>query len=283
MIFLYDQWDEFCRKLKEKNLISIPAATVLSKRKSSEQLTTRFIMLKHDVETNPGKALALARIENKHSHKGSYYVQAYLLHNAKNIEILKQIQELGHEVSYHHDVMDSNKGNIHKASVEFQKNIEMFEKNGFSVETVCQHGNPIVGRVGYSSNRDFFRDCNIANRYSHITEMMVNFKSKMGADYLYISDAGYGWKIIFDPENNDIEKSEDKDISLINLDDVMKRMEDGSSVIISTHPHRWNSNAFEAIVAEFLFISIKKVAKCALKIPIMKKFMGRYYYFAKKI
>lgn len=278
MIFVYKQWDDFCRKLKDNGFASVSAATILKIKPDKP-----FLILKHDVETNPLKALRLAQIESKYSHIGSYYVQAYLLNNSKNIDVLKQIQELKHEVSYHHDVMDSNKGDIYKAAEEFQRNIELFENNGFYVQTVCQHGNPIIDRDGYSSNRDFFRNAKVTQMYEHISEIMVNFKSRINEDYKYISDVGYGWKIIFDPENNDIIKSENKDICLGNLDEVMCVIKSENSVIVSTHPHRWHSNVVSAQTKEIVFKSIKYSTKCILKIPFMKKMMGKFYYLAKKI
>jgi hypothetical protein len=277
-MFIYKQWDEFCRKLNEKALTSLTAVSALH-----ENPDEHFIILKHDVETNPKKALRLAQIENSYSLKGSYYVQAYLLHSSKNIEILKRIQELGHEVSYHHDVMDSNKGDIQKAEDEFKKNIEMFERAGFPMQTVCQHGNPVMNRVGYSSNRDFFRNVEMASKYAHITEIMVNFKKRLGRNYRYITDAGYGWKVIFDPETNDFIKSDDKDIPLRALDEVIKVIESGSSVIISTHPHRWHKHVVIGRVKDVQFKAIKTMAKVMLKIPFLKKIMVRFYYLAKKI
>ena len=278
MIFVYKQWDEFCRKLKDNGFASVSAATILKAKPDKP-----FLVLKHDVETNPSKALRFAQIESKYSHKGSYYVQAYLLNNSKNINILKQIQELGHEVSYHHDVMDSNKGDINKAAEEFRRNIELFENNDFYVRTVCQHGNPVIDRDGYLSNRDFFRNAKMVQMYEHISEIMVNFKSRIDEDYKYISDAGYGWKIIFDPENNDIVNSEEKDIALENLDKVLDVIKNQKSVIVSTHPHRWYSNVASAQAKEIVFKSIKYSIKCMLKIPFMKKMMGKFYYLAKKI
>lgn len=277
-MFIYKQWDEFCRNLKDDGFISVSASTVLKERSAKP-----FLVLKHDVETNPSKALRLAQIESKYSHKGSYYVQAYLLDNKKNIDILKKIQNLGHEVSYHHDVMDSNKGNLDKAKEEFQRNVELFEKNGFIINTVCQHGNPVVERNGYSSNRDFFRNVKIAHQFKHISEIMVNFKMSIYKDYKYISDAGYGWKIIFDPENNDVVDSSDKDINLENLDAVLNIISNENSVIVSTHPHRWNKNITNAKTKNAVFKFVKFTAKSMLKIPFMKKLMGRFYYLAKKI
>jgi len=277
-MFIYKQWEDFCKQLNDEGINSVTALSVLEDKKNKP-----FLILKHDVETNPLKALRLAEIESKYYHHGSYYVQVYLLNNEKNIRTLKKIQKLGHEVSYHHDVMDSNKGDLVKAKDEFHKNVSLFEEHGFQIKTVCQHGNPVIERDGYTSNRDFFRNSEIQEFFSEISEIMVDYKSRINADYKYISDAGYGWKVIYDPENNDVINNSDKDISLHDLDNVLKFIKQHGSVIISTHPHRWNSNLIKARAKDGIFKLIKATAKALLKIPYMKKFMGRFYYLAKKI
>lgn len=280
-MFIYKQWDEFCKGLKDNNIVSITATEALECEFSISD--KQFIILKHDVETNLIKALHLAEIEYKYSHKGSYYVQAYLLDSKKNISILNKIKEFGHEVTYHYDVLDHCKGDMRKAELEFGDNLRLFEDNGFSVKTVCQHGNPIVNRNGYNSNRDFFRNINVANHYHKIKDIMVNYKDSINREYLYISDAGYGWKIIFDPENNDIVKSDNLNIHLKNLDDVIELIVSGKSVILSTHPHRWSRNVAEARIKNMMFKTIKTIAKSVIKLSFMNRFLSKYYYLAKKI
>lgn len=277
-MFIYNQWETFCKKLDDAGINSITAASLIDKNCDES-----FLVLKHDVETDPSKALELAKIENKYNHKGSYYVQGYLLKNKKNISILKEIQKLGHEVSYHHDVMDSNNGDINGAKKEFEDYIKLFKDNEFVIKTVCQHGNPVVERNGYNSNRDFFRNSNIRKYFEEISEIMVNFKDKTNTDYKYISDAGYGWKVIYDPENNDIIESSSKDIALNDLEGVLKYIQNNESIILSTHPHRWNRSQVKAKAKNILFVSIKRIAQLLFKIPLLKKVMSRYYYLAKKI
>jgi len=277
-MFIYNQWESFCKKLDNAGINSITAASLIDKNCDES-----FLVLKHDVETDPSKALKLAKIENRYNHKGSYYVQGYLLKNKKNIPILKEIQKLGHEVSYHHDVMDSNKGDLNGAKKEFEDYIKLFKDNEFVIKTVCQHGNPVVERNGYNSNRDFFRDLKIREYFEDISEIMVNFKDKTKTDYKYISDAGYGWKFIYDPENNDIIDSSSKDIALNDLEGVLKYIQNNESIILSTHPHRWNRSFLKAKAKNILFVSIKRIAKFLFKIPLFKKVMSRYYYLAKKI
>lgn len=275
-MFIYKNWDNFCRTLSENGIKSITASTELAEKNKN------FLILKHDVEDTPEKALNLAKIEAKYGHKGVYYIQAYLM-TEKNIPVFNEIKELGHEVSYHHDVMDATEGNINEALRVFNNNRKVFEKYGFPLLTVCQHGNPIAKRIGYHSNRDFFRNEYIKNQIPDICEIMVDYKQRIDVDYKYISDAGYSWKMIFDPENNDITENSDKDTVIGSLDNVIEFIKNHSAVIISTHPHRWCKSNITAAAKNYVFLIIRKTARILYKIPIVKKLLEKFYFLAKKI
>lgn len=58
------------------------------------------------------------------------------MNDPKNVELLSEMQANGHEISYHYDVMDSNKGDIDKAMEEFEQNAETFRHNGFDEGSV---------------------------------------------------------------------------------------------------------------------------------------------------
>lgn len=275
MIFVYKRWDDFCKKLHENNLHSVPACEIQAE-------FNNYIVLKHDVETNVERAYKIAEIESSYGHRGSYYVQAYLLEESKNIELLKKMQQMGHEVSYHYDVLDSAKGNFTQAIAEFDKNLKIFESNGFKLVTVCQHGNPIIERNGYHSNRDFFRDIKVRELYPEISDIMVNFKEKIPTEYLYFSDAGRRFNLIYDPINNDIVNSDDKNIAYNDLNALYNALDKEKGNIISIHPHRWTKSALKYIIKTFIFKVLKFVAKVLIKIPLLNKLMSRYYYLAKK-
>lgn len=277
MIFVYKNWEKFCKLLDKENKHSITAENVL---KSNPE--KGYVVLKHDVETNVQKAYELAKIESKYKQFGTYYVQAYLLQDEKNIALLSGMQAMGHEVSYHYDVLDSSKGDMEKAEAEFEKNLELFRQNGFNVSTVCQHGNPVVERIGYTSNRDFFRNEKTRQLYPDIADIMVDFKEKANTEYLYFSDAGRRFKLIYDPINNDRINSDDKNIAFGEPAELIKYA-GTQNCIISTHPHRWSKTAFEYYSKLWAFKLIKAAAKLMMKIPGMKKLMSRYYYLAKKI
>ena len=274
MIFIYSVWQRFCANLKEKGIISIPACEVSKEHE-------KFLTLKHDIESTVFKAYKLAEIEQKYGHRGTYYAHACLLDDPNNVKLLKKMQSMGHEISYHYDVMDSNHGNLDNAIVEFEYNRKRFEELGFSIITVCQHGNPIVERAGYTSNRDFFRSERVQALYPQIADIMVDFKDKHHIEYDYFSDVGRKFKMIFDPLTNDIVNSEDKNIPYENLDDLLKTLP--SKAIISTHPHRWTKLAISYNIKEKVFKVVKGTAKLLMKVSVFKKIMSRYYYLAKKI
>lgn len=275
MIFTYKKWERFCLDLKQEGLQSIPAREVGG-------TSGKYLVLKHDVETNVGSAYRIAQIEQKYGHRGSYYVQAYLLQDTANVELLQRMQTMGHEISYHHDVMDSCKGDLSAAMEEFEKNRRLFEESGFPVVTVCQHGNPVIERVGYSSNRDFFRSKEVCARYPEIADIMVNYPEKYQTEYLYFSDAGRIFKQIYDPIYNDVVDSEEKNIPYADLRALQMALNGEKGNIISIHPHRWTASAARYLIKSAIFKTVKFAARILIKIPFLKGILSRYYYLAKK-
>lgn len=276
MIFIRKNWETFCRALRDRNVVAIAAKDVVPELKT-------YVVLKHDVETNVRRAYEMAKIERKHGHSGVYYVQAYLLNKVDNVKLLSEMVDWGFEISYHHDVMDSNRGDLEKAVVEFERHRLAFEAAGFQIRTVCQHGNPVVDRVGYNSNRDFFRASSVCARYPLISDIMVNFKDKIPTDYLYFSDAGGKFKLIFDPINNDVVPSDDKNVSYDNLSMLLNELSDNKGNFVSVHPHRWLKSTFEYATKTTVTNIVVKTAKIMAKFPLFKRIMSRYYYLAKKI
>jgi hypothetical protein len=270
-MFIYSYWDEICKELST-NFNIIKAEEILNNLE-----TKKWLVVKHDVETDVLKALNLAKIENKHGIKATYYVQADLL--KKNEKYLQEIASLGHEVTYHYDVLDSCDGDYTKASKEFKKYLDEFSKLGFKVKTVCPHGNPIKIRNGWSSNKDFFKNKKVNVVFSNILDIVVHLPSILKKEYAYISDAGYSFKKIVNIYDND--KNNKGDIELgKNLISIMQEL---NHIILSTHPHRWESNSFNFVFKVGIFKLIRYIAKKLASIHFLKKIMSKYYYLAKRV
>lgn len=276
-MFVYKEWERFCSNLYNLDVECITALEALGLSKTS----SHYIIIKHDIETNLEKALHLALIENKFDIKATYYVQSYLLDDAKNVELLRVISELGHEVTYHYDVLDANDGDYKLAEEEFDQTLSKFSNIGLEVKTVCPHGNPIKERDGWSSNKDFFRKEHIRNKYSSIVDIVISPEKFINRDMVYISDAGFGWKKITDISNND--KSISDDLKLEGLDDVIALIDKTKTVIVSAHPHRWRKYSIIASFNKNLFLTLRFIVKKLTRISFLNKIMSKFYYLAKKI
>lgn len=277
-MFYYKNWDRFCKNLTTLDVVICTAAQSLTLKKGE-----RFIVLKHDVETSVANAHHLAKIEHQYGINGSYYVQVYLLNDAENVRLLKEMQSWGHEISYHYDVLDANSGDYEAAEKDFRKYSKQFADNGFHYDTICQHGNPVKTRVGYHSNRDFFRNKEIRNHYPNLVDMVVNYSQYAVSKYRYISDAGYRWNIITEPETNDIHPNT-KNVKIGGFDKLFKLVKDSEySYIISTHPHRWMSSAWKICLKIIFFRMVRALVLMLRHIPGVESILNKFYFIAKKI
>lgn len=278
-MFYYKNWEDFCSWVNNSGIKTCTAEESLSLVGTER----KYIILKHDVETNVSHALKLAQIEHDHGIHGSYYIQAYLLESKENIKMLSMIRDMGHEVSYHYDVLDANNGDYIKAEKEFDKWLNLFDSLGFKFKTICQHGNPVKKRIGYSSNRDFFRNEGIKSRHDNLVDIVVNYSEHILDPYIYISDAGYMWKHITEPETNDLNpKSE-----IIKIGNFHKLRayisKSDCSVILSTHPHRWMRSRIKIKFKIYIFRVVRSSAKILQRLPLVKTLLNKFYFLAKNI
>lgn len=277
-MFYYKNWERFCEALSKSGVTLCTAEQSLNLPK-----TERFVVLKHDVETFVPNAHRLASIEHKYGICGSYYVQAYLMSDPKNIELLKEMQSWGHEISYHYDVLDAHAGDYKAAEVDFVKYSKVFADNGFHYGTICQHGNPVKKRVGYTSNRDFFRNQEIRSHYPNLVDMVVDYSQHTEHKYRYISDASYRWNIITEPETNDLHP-EVKNVKVGGFKNLLALVQDTDySYVISTHPHRWMSAAWKINLKICIFRVVRETVMVARHIPGVEWLLNKFYFLAKKI
>lgn len=277
-MFYYKNWDRFCERLSKCGITLCTAEQSLRLSKGE-----RFVVLKHDVETYVPNAHKLASIEHKYGICGSYYVQAYLMNDPKNICLLKEMQSWGHEISYHYDVLDAHAGDYTAAEDSFRKFLKVFADNGFTYGTICQHGNPVKKRIGYTSNRDFFRNQEIRSHYPNLVDMVVDYSKYAVSKYCYISDAGYRWNIITEPETNDLHP-EVKNVKVGGFENLLSLIHDTDySYIISTHPHRWMSAAWKIKLKICIFRVVRELVMVARNIPGVELVLNKFYFLAKKI
>jgi hypothetical protein len=276
-MFYYKNWNDLCAHLLKNGVLTCTAAESLAVEKGMQ-----FVVLKHDVEGNVSKAHKLAQTEKKHGIRGSYYVQGYLMKDAQNVKLLQEIQSWGHEISYHYDVLDACSGDYEAALKQFAEYLKIFNEAGFVFTTVCQHGNPVKKRIGYTSNRDFFRNAKVKALYPQMVDMVVNYSKHTVHEYKYISDAGYCWNIISEPETNDLH-AEVKNVKIGSFANLKYEIDKGVSLVISTHPHRWKKSALAIYARIYMFKVVRAVVKTLRQVPGFEWLMNKFYFLAKKI
>jgi len=263
-------WRDICAQLQNLETCCVHEYVFGHSNKSS-------IILKHDVECKADRALNIALIEAEHGLKATYYFQASVLHDSP--EDVVKIGELGHEVAYHYDVLDECEGDYVEAANLFSKTMAEFSKLGWPVTTVCPHGNPIKIRNGWNSNKDFFRNLQVRNKFPGIVDIVVDAEKIFGADFNYITDAGYSWYKVGSISENDKENIPDIRIEKLS---VFLQEKDGPTVI-SSHPHRWHYSSSKAWIQRSTFFILRGVARKLAKNQFFERIMSKFYFLAKKV
>ena len=265
---VHGEWRAFCKQISGYK-------TVFA-RDLPELPSGPWAVVKHDVECDPKKALQIAKIEKENGIGATYYLQAEVV--LEYPDIVKELINLGHEVGYHYDVLDACQGDLTAANVLFKDNLSLFKQNGADILSICPHGNPLIKRSGWTSNRDFFATNSIADQYTDIFDVVVENYKYLKTPPAYFSDAGYSLTKIADIRtgmNTDDERAS-------GIDNIFTLLDRGQNVIVSTHPHRWYESHFRFRFVRLRFLLIKRLAILASKVGFIKRLMSQFYYLARR-
>ena len=215
------------------------------------------IVLRHDVDKLPVNSLRFARIQAEMGVKGSYYFRAVPQSWVDNI--IKEIADLGHEVGYHYETMDTSKGNVDKAWDEFKHHLDKLREL-VDVKTICMHGSP----------RSKFDNKAIWKKYDYRTLDIigepyydVNFDK-----VFYLTDTGRrwdGWKTSVRDKVSQQEKWVKQGLVFHSTNDIIKAVEENSfpdQVMFTVHPQRWHDKRipwFKELVMQNIKNQIKKI------------------------
>lgn len=200
---------------------------------SLNNLSDPHIVLRHDVDRIPSRALKLARLEHELKVISTYFFRSKSV--SFNKEIISQIQEFGHEVGYHYEELSDAKGDYELAWQLFQENVKKFDAFG-GIKSIAMHGKPF----SKWDNRDLWNK----HDYRKFGIQIEVYKDIAWDKYLYFTDVGRCWN----------SKSNKRDRVVGSLEgnlsnhpkgttDLIKYInQSNKNIIISTHPERWSDN-----------------------------------------
>lgn len=244
------------------NLIEKPQANGFSfltfadfiEKNIKDDPTCKCILLRHDVDLKPQNSLATAIIENKLGIMGSYYFR--MVPESFNVEIIKQIADLGHEVGYHYETMDTvnekfrnnnlkfknDEERIDEAYKLFCENLEAFRKIS-PIKTICMHGSP----KSAFDNRDIWKKYD----YKQLGIIGEPYFDVDFDKFFYLTDTGRCWNGYKYSVRDKMAQQEHwikQGLVFKTTNDIIKAIKADRlplQTMITVHPQRWTNNYFE--------------------------------------
>lgn len=167
--------------LKEHFQGTVPFRELLGR-----DLPPRFCALRHDVDCKTHRALDMARLEHGLGLVASYY---FRVPYTFDVEVIRAIEDLGHEVGYHYENLSETDGDTGKALSDFGDKLARL-RTVAKVSTCCMHGRPLKPY----DNRDLWRDParhrQLKEHFGMLGELYLDLDY---TDIAYITDTGRNW------------------------------------------------------------------------------------------
>jgi hypothetical protein len=115
------------------------------------------LALRHDVDSRLDSAVELARLEHERGLRATYFV----LHTAPYwsdpdlLSLLRQLQDLGHEVGFHNDLVTVQRVQGADAGEVLRRELDGLRAGGIDVVGTAAHGSPWCHRLGFHNNYVF--------------------------------------------------------------------------------------------------------------------------------
>jgi len=231
---------------------------LISENPPSQMPSSKYIILRHDVDDKAHNSLQFARIQAEKGIKGTYYFR--ITPNSYNELIINEIIELGHEIGYHYETMDSCKGDIDLAYSEFCRNLEKFNKLT-NIRTISMHGSPLskYDNRALWEKYDYKKVGIIAEPYFDIDFNTI----------YYMTDTGRQWDGHYynlrdkATQENPVTNSNFLKLKYHSTQDIINAINEGTfpkQAMLNFHPQRWNDKLSPWIM-EFIWQNIKNQGK----------------------
>jgi hypothetical protein len=240
-------------QLCEAIVLSSYASRTIEEFLSQDQ-PDKSMILRHDIDRKPDRAVKMALIEHEHGIMSTYYFRT--VKEVFQPDIIRNIAHLGHEIGYHYEVLDKAKGDVKKAIEIFGQELTDIREIA-PIKTICMHGNPLTSWV----NRDLWTD------YS-FDDFGITGEAYLSIDFKkvsYFTDTGRAWNSS-KHSVKDIVAHKNFTGNIKSTDDLVNIVREGKqqNICILVHPNRWTDD-FGGWVTELVWQNIKNMGKVALK------------------
>jgi hypothetical protein len=182
--FTFAAFDEFCQRIAGG-----PVFTLAGYLARSTAPPPPFLILRLDVDYREAHAMCMARLAARHNLRGSFYFRHR--HGAFDLEAMREIAAMDHEVGYHFETLDTCRGDFEAAECLFLDHLEALRGAGLTIRTVAAHGSPPTAPT-YRSNLDLIdRSPGLLERAGVLGEATLSIDF---TEVTYASDASWRWR-----------------------------------------------------------------------------------------
>ncbi len=218
------------------------------------------VLLRHDVDRLPGRALKLAQLENKQGVVSTYFFRIKGI--SFNKKIINQIKKLGHEIGYHYEELTDAKGNYEAAWDQFNKNKALFDLFG-GIKSIAMHGRPF----SKWNNLELWRHYD----YREIGVWLDANRDINWQEYIYLTDTGRCWDSSQNKKDRVVQKHFQEISTIKTTKDLLSLIKTyNGRLVISTHPERWTGNPLSwsfTLIQDLLINQFKKLIRSDGSIP----------------
>ena len=248
--FTYQKYSDLCQSALKSGFTVL---TVSSYIKNVDD--KRVLVIRHDVDNFPRRALRLAKLEHSLGIHSTYYFRKHLFSNPK---IIKSVAEMGHEIGYHYESLDEAKGNYEAAIDLFRLGLEQLRQIA-KVETICMHGNSFTKWL----NRDLWNKYDF-HQFDLVGEAYLSVKN-----IYYFSDTGHSWdtsRKFKDLLPSALPEQVQNVRAIVTTNNLIEFIESGEQprIYLTAHPERWGHNLLEWLIDEMKDQTIN-MAKAVLR------------------
>jgi hypothetical protein len=221
--FTHDCYKNFLRRLRTGGLVS----RLFREGFSSE--AARSVILRHDVDRLPKRALALAQVETDAGFPATYFMRTKP--HCFNPLIIAAIRDMGHEIGYHYETLADARGDPIRAWDLFRRELDKIRTIA-PVTAIAMHGRPFSPWDG----RDLWQSYD----YKSLGIACEAYLDVDWSQARYFTDTGRAW--------NGSGNRRDRPPTIVNMAPFSSTqaladylLTTGGWAVISTHPERWTA------------------------------------------
>ena len=215
----------------------------------------RVLIMRHDIDRWPQRALAMAELEARLGMVATYYVR--MTRHVFRPALIGRLAELGHEIGYHYETLSRAHGDVPRALAAMRDELAALRAIA-SVDTAAMHGSPLSP----IDNRDIWQHATLA-------DFGLRGEAYLSLDYGqlgYYTDTGRSWSAQATNLRDRPSGASMRMMPAASSADLRAVIVSGHypALCIQTHPERWSDSLTGSCVSVLMDGAVN-VAKRVLR------------------